>query len=179
MNKQRHPCLLAVDEFPSQGHNKSLQTAAPVLRGYGVQLLLIAQDIGHVRAEYPDTWESFLGNADCVFWMGVNHDETVRYLEKVLGTTTHREKVKGATKPIERERPVMYGDQIRRFLNPARNRVIVTRAGKRPLRLKIARYFEELPVWAYDPDPDHREALLRRITRYLIGVAKKIKGETP
>ena len=74
-------------------------------------------------------------------------------------------------KVIEHERPLMYGDQIRRFLNPARGRVIVTRAGKRPLRLKIAKYHDELPVTAYDADPDHREALLRRIVRFVLGWA--------
>jgi len=81
---------------------------------------------------------------------------------------------------IERERPLMYAEQIRRFLDPARGRVIVTRAGKRPLRLKIAKYFEELPVTAYDPDPQHRERLLRRFTRFLIGKLRKPnKGATP
>lgn len=72
---------------------------------------------------------------------------------------------------VERERPLMYGDQLRRFLNPSGGRVIVTRAGKRPLRLKIATYYNELPVTAYDPDPDHREALLRRIVRFVMAWA--------
>ncbi len=173
--KKRHACLLAVDEFPSQSYNESLEIAAPVLRSYGVQLLLVSQDIGHVRAVYPNTWETFFSNADAVFWMACDHEETLAYLTKVLGTMTHREQVKGARQPTERERPVMYAEQIKRFLDPARGRVIVTRAGKRPLRLKIAKYYEELPVTAYDPDAAHREKWLRRITRFLVGFFMKRK----
>lgn len=174
--KKRAPCLFAIDELPAQGYNRTLETIAPVARSYGLQLLGIAQDIGNLRAAYPHTWESFIGNADAVFWMGSNHQETIAYLEKVLGTTTHREQVDGAKNPIERERPLMYAEQVKRFLAPARGRVIVTRAGKRPLRLKIAKYHDELPVTAYDADPDHRETLLRRIVRFVIGWATERKG---
>jgi hypothetical protein len=35
----------------------------------------------------------------------------------------------------------------------------------------ITKYHEELPVTDYDADPDYREALLRRIIRFLIGWA--------
>lgn len=171
--RKRRPCLFAIDELPAQGYNRTLEQIAPVARSYGLQLLGIAQDTGNLRAAYPQTWESFIGNADAVWWMGSNHQETIAYLEKILGTTTHREQVEGAKNPIERERPLMYAEQIRRFLNPARGRVIVTRAGKRPLRLKIATYYGELPVTAYEPDPEHREAMLRRVARFLIGIAQE------
>jgi type IV secretory pathway TraG/TraD family ATPase VirD4 len=174
--RKRRPCLFAIDELPAQGYNRTLETIAPVARSYGLQLLGIAQDIGNLRAAYPQTWESYIGNADAVFFMGCNHAETISYLEKALGTTSHREQVDGAKNPIERERPLLYAEQCRRFLNPARNRVIVTRAGKRPLRLKIATYYDELPVTAYDPDPDHREAVLRRIVRFVIAWATDRKN---
>lgn len=91
--RKRRPCLFAIDELPAQGYNRTLETIAPVARSYGLQLLGIAQDIGNLRAAYPHTWESFIGNADAVFWMGANHQETIAYLEKILGTTTHVEKI--------------------------------------------------------------------------------------
>lgn len=174
--KKRIPCLFCIDELPAQGYNATLEQIAPVARSYGLLLLGIAQDIGNLRAAYPHTWESFIGNADVVWWMGANHHETIAYLEKILGTTTHREQVDGSTKPIERERPVMYGEQIRRFLNPARGKVIVTRAGKRPLRLSIAKYHKELPVTSYQQDSGYKEPVLRRTTRMLIGAASRGKG---
>ena len=51
--------------------------------------------------------------------------------------------------------------------------MIVTRAGGRALRLMNEPYFKALPVWAYDPDPDHREAFLRRVMRALLGQCPK------
>lgn len=169
--RKRIPCLLAIDEMPSQGHNRALEVAAPVLRGYGAVLLGIAQDVENLRAAYPDSWSGFTGNADAVWWLGSNHEETMGYLEGVLGTATVRHKQDGHVS--EYERPLMLAEQLKRFLDPAHGRVIVTRAGKRPLRLKIAKYYEELPVTAYDPDPHHRERLLRRIVRFLTVRRKK------
>lgn len=90
---QRKPCLLAVDEMPAQGYNRAIETAAPVMRSYGLQLLAIAQDIAGVKAAYPTTWETFISNADAVFWMAANSQDTISYLEKVLGTTTHLETI--------------------------------------------------------------------------------------
>lgn len=63
----------------------------------------------------------------------------------------------------------MDADQVRRFLNPDSQNLIVTRAGSRALRLKNEPYFKALPVWTYRADPDHKEVLARRITRAVFG----------
>src|SRR5690606_32996001 len=122
---KRKPCLLAVDEMPAQGYNRAIETAAPVMRSYGLQLLAIAQDIAGVKAAYPTTWETFISNADAVFWMAANSQETISYLEKVSAQRRTWRRSMKRKRTIERERPLMYAEQIRRFLDPARGRVIV------------------------------------------------------
>ena len=167
----KNPCLFALDEMPSLGRIEAVETAAPLLRSYGVRLLAIAQDVERLKQAYPESWEGFLGNADLVFWMGTNHVGTTQYLEKALGEATHRRRLSGGLltgKPARydsAERPLMYGEQIRRFLDPASGNMIITRFGKRPMRTRQAPYFTELPVWLYRPDPNFAERPARAWTR--------------
>ena len=170
----KHPCLCALDEFPSLGRIESVETAAPLLRSYGVRLLVIAQDTERLAQAYPHSWGGFLGNADIVWWMGTNHDPTAQYLERSLNQTSRKEKISGGWFSKEpkryqhRERPLMYADQIKRFLDPDSGNTIVTRFGKHPLKLRLTPYFKELPVWLYEPDPNFREALPRALFRKCI-----------
>ncbi|SEQ95292.1 DDE superfamily endonuclease [Nitrosomonas sp. Nm51] len=60
---------------------------------------------------------------------------------------------------------VMDADQVKRFLSPGSDNLIVTRAGMRALKLKNESYFKALPVCKYAADPAHRGAFFRRIMR--------------
>lgn len=170
----KQPCLYALDEMPSLGHIEAIETAAPLLRSFGVRLLAIAQDTERLAQVYPKSWQGFLGNADVVYWMGTNHDGTVGYLERSLGQTTHKEKISGGWFSSEpkrynkTERPLMYAEQIKRFLDPDSGNMIITRFGKRPLRVKQTPFYTELPVWLYDPDPNFSEAPARAWLRQKI-----------
>ena len=84
--RPEHGCLFVLDEFPSLGRIEAVSTAAPVLRSFGVQLLAITQDLERLRMVYPDEWGGFLGNAECIWWLGTNHDETAGFLQNSLGT---------------------------------------------------------------------------------------------
>jgi type IV secretion system protein VirD4 len=170
--RMRLPCLTVVDECPALGRISALETAAPLLRSYGVRLLVIAQDVGQLMAVYSKTWEGFLGSAEAVFWFGTNHMATAEYLERVLGQCTKAETVGGqwwSKEPKQTrhvERPLMYADQIKRFLD--RGGMIVTRFGRTPLRLKPCPFFTDLPVWLYDADPAFTEQPLRAFTRRML-----------
>ena len=169
--RRKHSCLFALDEFPSLGNIKAIETAAPVMRSYGVRLLAITQDIEKLRQSYPDAWGSFLGNAEAIWWMGTNHDETATILSKILGLSTQTQKVKtgwfASARAQANERSVMDPEQVKRFLDSHRGNILVTRNGRRPLRLKNAPYFTELPVCFYDADPDFKETAPRSFTRAL------------
>ncbi|ADM09230.1 hypothetical protein PB2503_05797 [Parvularcula bermudensis HTCC2503] len=154
-----NPSLFAIDEMPSLGNMPDVEAALAVMRGYGVRFLGVAQDIGNLKQAYPTSWASFIGNADAVFWMGVNHPSTADFLSQQLGKATRKEKTgRGKNKhQFVNEREVMTPDQVRRFLNPKRGNMIVTRFGERPIRARLMPYYKELPVWLYEPDPEHRE----------------------
>jgi type IV secretory pathway TraG/TraD family ATPase VirD4 len=102
----KHPCLFALDEMPSLGNIEAVATAAPVMRSYGVRLLAIAQDLEKLKAVYPDAWGGFIGNAEAVFWMGLEHQETLSYLSQRLGQRTFRERVIKGGAIMDHETPL-------------------------------------------------------------------------
>lgn len=176
VQQKKGQCLFVVDEMPSLGYNATFEVLLPVARSQGITFVGISQDIEILQKAYPKSWETFIGNADCVYWMGSNHQGTLKYLSGVLGFRTIVEQDRQTGRKSYRQVSVADPDQLRRFLNPDAGRMIVTRAGGRALRLMNEPYFKALPVWAYDPDPDHREALLRRMTRAVLGQRPKISN---
>lgn len=169
-----HPCCVAIDELPSLGYVEGLDTIAPLMRDYSVRLVCISQGTEDLASTYPETWRKFLGNADAVFWLGIGANDTKspEELGRILGTATRKEKLGGARPSDKRarfqriERPLVYHEQIPRLLSG--NNIIVTRYDQHHLRLRGARYYQELPVTHYTPDPSHRETLGRAWTRRLM-----------
>ncbi len=162
-------CLTIVDELPSQGYNETFEVMLAVARSYGQTVLGISQNIELMKKVYPKSWATFSGEADAVFWMATNHNDTAAYLAQTLGRKSHVTTDPYSGRKNYREVAVMDTDQIKRFLTPGSNNLIVTRAGARALKLKNEPYFKALPVWKYAADPDHREAFCRRMMRKLFG----------
>jgi type IV secretory pathway TraG/TraD family ATPase VirD4 len=158
-------CLIIVDELPSQGYNAIFEIILAVLRSYGGIFLGISQNSELMKKIYPKSWATFSGEADAVFWMATNHDDTATHLSQILGKKSHIEKDNSSGRKTYREVAVMDADQIKRFLSPDSGNLIVTRAGMRALKLKNEPYFKALPVWKYAADPSHKETFWRRITR--------------
>ncbi|PCJ99560.1 MAG: hypothetical protein COA45_05880 [Zetaproteobacteria bacterium] len=173
---KKYPCLFAVDEMQAQGYNEYVEQTVPLMRGHGVQFIGIVQDLEGLKKAYPHSWEGFLGNADAVIWMASNHLGTNEYLSRVLGKTTRSQKIKGTSRRVENERELMTPEQVGRFLEAEKENIIVTRAGTRPLKLKLLKYYSDLPVTDYDSDPDHGEVLLRRLTRFILA---RLNTENP
>jgi type IV secretory pathway TraG/TraD family ATPase VirD4 len=173
VKKKKGQCLFVVDEMPSLGHNPTFEVLIPVARSQGITFLGISQDIEILQKAYPKSWETFIGNADLVFWMGSNHERTLKYLSGVLGRKTLVETDPYSGRKSYREVTVASPDQLRRFLNPDSGRMIITRPGKRAIKLVNDPYFKALPVTAYNADPDHQEPLLRRVMRFLLGQRNK------
>ena len=148
-------CFFAIDELPSLGNIEKLDTAPAVLRSYGVQLLGISQTVQALEQAYPKTWRTWTGNADAIYWMGTDDEETLDYLSKGLGTSERS----------GQDKRVFDYDTVKRFLDPDTGNMIVTRFGKRPIKVKMAPYYQELPVKFYDADPEHKERSARAATR--------------
>jgi type IV secretory pathway TraG/TraD family ATPase VirD4 len=171
----KHPLTLIADELPSIGHVEAIETIGPEGRKHGIRLIGVIQDLEGLQRVYPQSWGGFLSNADATVFMSINHKPTIDYLFQKLGTATRSEKVDAGwwslfsrirTRAQKIERPLLYGTQIEDFLHPDAKNVIVLRYG-RPLKLKNAIYYLELPVYAYEANPMYPEARGRRIGRAL------------
>lgn len=160
-------CLFIIDEVQAMGHNATLEVALPVARSYGLSIVAIAQDREGMKAAYPKTFGSFEGNADCVLFMATNHPDNYNHVSQSLGKRTDIQIDPRSGARSYRETDVMTPDQVKRFLSTETGNLIAIRAGGRALRLKIAPYFTELPVTSYVADPDHKEPILRRVSRLM------------
>ena len=83
--------LFLLDEFASLGHLEKVKTAMGLMRGYGVKLWPILQDLGQLQAIYPKAWKSFVANAGAIQVFGTNDPDTAEYFSKKAGTKTVEE----------------------------------------------------------------------------------------
>jgi type IV secretion system protein VirD4 len=162
----KRPLLLAIDEFPSLGHLEGMEDAASTLRSYGVRLWVIGQNITQFEAAYPKLWESFIGGAEAVQFMGIKHPSTVDYLMKRLGAHVVMENRREGRerRRIVLDKPLLDAN-TGRLLSKERKNQIIWRGNKRPMLLKTTPYFEYMPWWYYEPDPRYAEKLNRRLWR--------------
>lgn len=165
----KRPLLLAIDEFPSLGRLDGIETVAPTMRSQGVRLWVIGQDIEQFEKVYPDSWGTFIGNAEAVQFMGVTHPPTVAFLAERLGqhqVTSRQDMGEGKFRDLLSERPLRDPDQIARMLAKDNKNQIIWRGSKRPMILKVCPYFEYMPWWYYSKDKRFREKFNRWIWRW-------------
>jgi type IV secretion system protein VirD4 len=84
----RVPVLLMVDEFAQLGHLPIVERNLAIMRGYGVKLWVVLQDLSQLQELYPQRWESFLGNAGVLNSFAPQDVMTAEYLSKRTGQTT-------------------------------------------------------------------------------------------
>jgi hypothetical protein len=82
-------CLFILDEFFSLGYIDEISKSAGLMRGYGLQLWPILQDLGQLVKLYgPEGSETFFGNADLHQFFGNTDNYTLEYMSKMSGTVT-------------------------------------------------------------------------------------------
>jgi type IV secretion system protein VirD4 len=165
----KNPLLLAIDEFPSLGRLDGIETVAPTMRSYGVRLWVVGQDLEQFEKVYPESWGTFIGNAEAVQFMGITHPPTVAYLAERLGQhviTTKQDMGRGQMRDTSSERALRDPDQIARMLDKDSKAQIIWRGSKRALLLKVCPYFEYMPWWYYSKDRRYREKWNRWIWRW-------------
>ncbi|MGD9785929.1 MAG: type IV secretory system conjugative DNA transfer family protein [Hyphomicrobiaceae bacterium] len=81
------PVWFVLEEFPSLGHMRSIETAAGLMAGFGVKLWSVLQDLTQLQTHYPKSWETFLGNAGVIQAFGNADVTTTEHLSKLLGST--------------------------------------------------------------------------------------------
>lgn len=84
----RQRTLLIVDEAAALDHLAPLEDALGLVRGYGVQIAAIFQDITQLQAIYQKRWETFVANAGAVMGFAPNDLTTARWMSERSGPTT-------------------------------------------------------------------------------------------
>lgn len=82
-----------MDEFAALGHLSIIETTWALVRGYGIQLAPVLQDLNQLRSLYSDRWETFIGQAGATLAFGPNDLTTADWMARRSGDRT--ELVKG------------------------------------------------------------------------------------
>lgn len=84
-NATGRPVLFVLEEFPTLGHMRLIEASAGLMAGYDVKLWTVLQDLSQLKAHYPNSWETFLGNAGIIEAFGNADMTTLEYLSKRMG----------------------------------------------------------------------------------------------
>lgn len=82
------PVWFVLEEFSALGYMKSIETAAGFMAGFGVKLWSVLQDLTQLKTHYPNSWETFLGNAGLIQAFGNFDLTTTKYLSDLMGQTS-------------------------------------------------------------------------------------------
>ncbi len=147
-----HRLLLLLDEFPSLGRLDIFQESLAFIAGYGLNALLIAQDLSQLSAAYGRD-ESIISNCHIRIAFAPNRVETAELLSKMAGqgTVTHTQRqysgnrlavalMQVNTNEQIVQRPLLTADECMRL--PADDELVFV-AGHSPIYARKIRYYED------------------------------------
>jgi type IV secretion system protein VirD4 len=79
--------LFMLDEFFALGHLEIISNVWALVRGYGIQILPVLQDLPQLKKLYPDMWETFIGMAGAVMSFAPNDLTSADWLSRRAGET--------------------------------------------------------------------------------------------
>jgi type IV secretion system protein VirD4 len=85
--KSQVPVLLMLDEFAQLGHLAVIENMLAVMRGYGVKLWAVFQDLSQAKI-YGERWESYIANAGVLNSFAPQDTFTAEHLARIAGQTT-------------------------------------------------------------------------------------------
>lgn len=80
--------FMLIDEMAALGRLGPLEDAFGLVRGYGVQIAGILQDMGQLKALYSERYESFMANAGVIQCFSANDLTTADWMSRRSGETT-------------------------------------------------------------------------------------------
>ena len=151
--------LFMMDEFPALGHMEIIETTWALVRGYGIQMMPVFQDLSQLRAIYGQRADSFMGMAGAIGNFPPNNDATTaewisqRAGEKTdfvvsynSGQSIGRETSRSAGRNVSTEKIPRFSHQDLYGMRPGS--LLLSLAGERDvLHTYAPHYFE---VEAYD-----------------------------
>jgi type IV secretion system protein VirD4 len=144
-DKLEHPVLFMLEEFAALGYMRPIETAAGFMAGFGVKLWSVLQDFTQLKTHYPNSWETFLGNAGVIQAFGNVDLTTTEYLSKRMGHTivveTQDVQVSGSTmahgdlgrREHVRHTSLLEAAEITQFFSRESNRQLVLVPGRPPI----------------------------------------------
>lgn len=79
------PVLFMLDEFAQLGRLEAIEQNMALMRGYGVKLWPVFQDLAQAQDIYEKRWESFIGNAGVLHSFAPQDATTKEYVSKLSG----------------------------------------------------------------------------------------------
>jgi len=156
---------VVIEELQSfAGSIDGISTVVPLLRSRGCAFTGITQNpSGLAEAIGQNNAESMIASSSHVQFVGANDVTTRELIQKIsLGKRTVRRRKWGFLWTIEKNhKPIFTDDQLRRVMSTKRKRIFVHRADSRPMLLRQAPGYQELPVWLHYADRDHGESASR------------------
>lgn len=158
-SRPKTPTLLIIDELPRLGGRiNELAEAYAILRGFGARIWSLIQNIGQLKADYPNRWDSMVANSNLQFF-GVSDMDSAKLISERLGsqkliTYTGEGKDK---KRFESHELLLSPAEVMMKLGKNTNRQIILRDEGAPLRLERCTFmtmkmdgkrFRELSPWA-------------------------------
>ena len=147
-----HRLLLLLDEFPSLGRLDIFQESLAFIAGYGLNALLIAQDLSQLSAAYGRD-ESIISNCHIRIAFAPNRIETAELLSKMAGqgTVTHTQRQYSGNRLAVAlmhvntneqivQRPLLTADECMRL--PVDDELVFV-AGHSPIYARKVRYYED------------------------------------
>jgi type IV secretion system protein VirD4 len=176
--KTANPTLFMLDEAANLGRMDLISQGVTYLRGYGVSLWVILQNLSQLEELYDKGWETFIGNTVIQQYFGIQDLKTAEYVSKKAGQTTIRTDSRNESRSSEggttfgtgfslfhsgdssvgrtvsvSTRSLIMPDEVMRLNS---DEAILFVRGHPPIPTKRIEYFEEqLFAGKYDPNPQH------------------------
>lgn len=84
------PVAIILDDAAAIGHLPIIENTVAQMRGYGLKLLTIWQDLNQLKSIYKNRWESFVGNAGVFQSFSMQDAFSSEYISRLTGLTTRQ-----------------------------------------------------------------------------------------
>ncbi len=165
--------LYILDEFATLGYLPEIETALSTYAGYNISVWAIMQDLGQLKKNYGDSWETFISNTAVRQFFGISDAFSADYLSKMFGETTYVTYDTGSKnpKPQASARRLMTPDEVRR--GSADN--ILTIIEQKPVAVFEKMSYLEMPYLNGHHDPNPYYATEKSI----VGELPKVVAQQP
>lgn len=82
------PVLFILDEFGTIGKLSAVAQAYGLMAGLQMCLWAFVQDLTQLKRDYPDEWQTFIGNSEMITFFDVMDYFTCEHVSKMLGSKT-------------------------------------------------------------------------------------------